>query len=192
MPSSAATSVDMAVTGFVTEAHGKTWSVDPRVHVSPPRTTPALACSAGQPSICASASKSRDTSRVERRLISTGSPYERALGYSRAVRVGDRVFVAGCAPIMPDDADPAPDSYNQAKRCVERIEQALADAGGSLADVVRTRAYLTPAADFEEFGRAHGEAFREIRPANTTVVVDSLVDPRWLLEIEAEAVLPQA
>jgi enamine deaminase RidA (YjgF/YER057c/UK114 family) len=129
---------------------------------------------------------------VERRLISTGSPHERALGYSRAVRVGDRVFVAGCAPIMPDDTDPPPDSYNQAKRCVERIEQALADAGGSLADVVRTRAYLTPAADFEEFGRAHGEAFREIRPANTTVVVDSLVDPRWLLEIEADAVLSQA
>ena len=128
---------------------------------------------------------------MERRLISTGSSYEIALGYSRAVKVGDRVFVAGCAPVMPEDADPAPDSYNQTKRCLERIEQALADAGGSMADVVRTRAYLTPAADFEEFGRAHGEAFRDIRPANTTVIVDSLVDPRWLLEIEAEAVLTQ-
>jgi enamine deaminase RidA (YjgF/YER057c/UK114 family) len=128
---------------------------------------------------------------VDRTLISTGSPYEVALGYSRAVRVGDRVFVAGCAAIMPDDADPPPDSYGQAKRCIERIEQALADAGGSLADVVRTRAYLIPAADFDEFGRAHGEAFRETRPANTTVIVSALVDPRWLLEIEAEAVLPQ-
>jgi enamine deaminase RidA (YjgF/YER057c/UK114 family) len=126
---------------------------------------------------------------MERRLISTGSPYELALGYSRAVCVGDRVFVAGCAPVMPDDADPPTDSYGQAKRCVERIEQALADAGGSLKDVVRTRVYLTLAADFEEFGRAHGEAFREIRPANTTVIVAALVDPRWLLEIEAEAVL---
>ena len=87
-----------------------------------------------------------------------------------------------------DDADPPTDSYGQAKRCLERIEQALADAGGSLEDVVRTRAYLTPAVDFEEFGRAHGEAFREIRPANTTVIVAAL-GSRWLLEIEAEAVL---
>jgi enamine deaminase RidA (YjgF/YER057c/UK114 family) len=126
---------------------------------------------------------------VERQLISSGSPYEAIVGYSRAVRVGDRVFVAGCAAIMPDDSDPPPDSYSQTKRCLERIEQALADAGGTLADVVRTRVYLTPAADFDGFGRAHGEAFREVRPANTTVVVAALVDPRWLLEIEAEAVL---
>jgi enamine deaminase RidA (YjgF/YER057c/UK114 family) len=126
---------------------------------------------------------------MERQLISTGSPYELTVGYSRAVRVGDRVFLAGCAPVMPDDADPPSDSYGQARRCLERIEQALTDAGGSLEDVVRTRVYLTPAADFKEFGRAHGEAFRDIRPANTTVVVAGLVDPRWLLEIEAEAVL---
>jgi enamine deaminase RidA (YjgF/YER057c/UK114 family) len=128
---------------------------------------------------------------VERQLISTSSPYELALGYSRAVRVGDRVFVAGCAPVMPDDAEPPSDSYGQTKRCLERIEQALVEAGSSLADVVRTRAYLTPAADFDEFGRAHGEAFRDIRPANTTVIVAALVDSRWLLEIEAEAVLRQ-
>jgi enamine deaminase RidA (YjgF/YER057c/UK114 family) len=126
---------------------------------------------------------------VERRLISTGSSYELAVGFSRAVRVGDRVFVAGCAPVMPDDADPPSDSYGQTKRCVERIEQALLEAGSSLEDVVRTRAYLTPAADFSEFGRAHGDTFREIRPANTTVIVAALVDARWLLEIEAEAVL---
>jgi enamine deaminase RidA (YjgF/YER057c/UK114 family) len=126
---------------------------------------------------------------VERHLISSGSPYEAALGYSRAVRVGDRVFVAGCAPVMPDDADPPADSYGQAKRCLERIELALGEAGGSLADVVRTRVYLTPAADFDGFGQAHGEAFADVRPANTTVVVAALVDPRWLLEIEAEAVL---
>jgi enamine deaminase RidA (YjgF/YER057c/UK114 family) len=126
---------------------------------------------------------------MQRRLISSGSPYEPVVGYSRAVRVGDRVFVAGCAPIMPTGADPPADSYAQAKRCIEIIERALEDAGGSLADVVRTRAYLTPAADFEGFGRAHGEAFGDIRPANTTVVVSALVDPRWLLEIEAEAVL---
>jgi enamine deaminase RidA (YjgF/YER057c/UK114 family) len=126
---------------------------------------------------------------MERRLISTGSPYEVALGYSRAVRVGDRVFVAGCAAIMPEDADPPTESYGQAKRCLERIEQALSEAGSSMGDVVRTRVYLTPAADFEGFGRAHGEAFSEVRPANTTVIVAGLVDPRWLLEIEAEAVI---
>lgn len=126
---------------------------------------------------------------MERQHIFSGSPYEAALGYCRAVRVGDRVFVAGTAPIMPDGADPPSDSYGQAKRCIEIIEQALIDAGGSLADVVRTRTYLTSVAAFEGFGQAHGEAFREVRPVNTTVVVAELIDPRWLLEIEAEAVL---
>ena len=126
---------------------------------------------------------------MERRLISSGSPYEPVVGYSRAVVVGDRVFVAGCAPIMADGGDPPTDSYGQAQRCIEIIRAALDEAGSSLADVVRTRVYLTPAADFEGFGRAHGEAFGEIRPANTTVIVAGLVDPRWLLEIEAEAVV---
>lgn len=153
-------------------------------------TTPAAAV-ARQPSICASASAvtAGDTSGVERRLISSGSPYEPVVGYSRAVRVGDRVFVAGCAPIMADGSDPPTDSYGQTRRCLEIIEGALGEAGGSLADIVRTRVYLTPEADFAEFGRAHGETFREIRPANTTVIVAALVDQRWLLEIEAEAVL---
>jgi enamine deaminase RidA (YjgF/YER057c/UK114 family) len=126
---------------------------------------------------------------VDRRLVSSGSPYEPVVGYSRAVAVGDRVFVAGCAPIMADDGDPPADTYGQARRCLEVIEHALAEAGATLADIVRTRVYLTPAADFEAFGRAHGEAFADIRPANTTVVVHALVDPRWLLEIEAEAVV---
>ena len=90
---------------------------------------------------------------------------------------------------MPDGGDPPADSYGQAKRCLEIIGRALDEAGGSLADVVRTRVYLTPAADFAQVGRAHGEAFGEIRPANTTVVVAALVDPRWLVEIETEAVL---
>jgi enamine deaminase RidA (YjgF/YER057c/UK114 family) len=126
---------------------------------------------------------------VERRLISSGSPYESVVGYSRAVKVGDRVFVAGCAPIMADGSDPPADSYRQTKRCLEIIERALGEGGGTLADVLRTRVYLTPGADFDEFGRAHGEAFSQIRPANTTVVVAALIDPGWLLEIEAEAVL---
>jgi enamine deaminase RidA (YjgF/YER057c/UK114 family) len=129
---------------------------------------------------------------MERRLISSGSPYEPVVGYSRAVAVGDRVFVAGCAPIMPDGAEPPADAYGQAKRCLEIVAAALAEAGGSLADVVRTRVYLTSLEAFEGAGRAHGEVFAEIRPANTTVVVAALVDPRWLVEIEAEAVIAPA
>jgi enamine deaminase RidA (YjgF/YER057c/UK114 family) len=126
---------------------------------------------------------------MERLLVSSGSPYEPVVGYSRAVRVGDRVFVAGCAPIMPDGGEPPADAYAQAKRCLAIVEGALAEAGSSLVDVVRTRVYLVRLEDFEEVGRAHGEAFSEIRPANTTVVVAGLVDPRWLVEIEAEAVV---
>ena len=124
---------------------------------------------------------------MERRLISSGSPYEPVVGYSRAVVVGDRIFVSGSAPIMPDGADPPAGSYEQARRCLEIIGQALREAGASFADVVRTRVYLTPEGDFEEIGRAHGEIFSAIRPANTSVVVHALLDPRWLVEIEAEA-----
>ena len=108
---------------------------------------------------------------MERQIISSGSPYEPSSGYSRAVRVGDRVFVAGTAPIMADGADPPADAYGQAKRCLEIIAAALEQAGGSLADVVRTRAYLTEADAFDGFAKAHGEAFADVRPANTTVVV---------------------
>jgi enamine deaminase RidA (YjgF/YER057c/UK114 family) len=126
---------------------------------------------------------------MERRLISSGSPYEPVVGFSRAVRVGPHVSVAGTAPVMPDGGDPPPDAYGQAKRCLEIIAVALEDAGASLADVVRTRVYLVRTDDFAEVGRAHGEAFSGIRPANTTLTVKELVDPRWLVEIEADAVL---
>jgi enamine deaminase RidA (YjgF/YER057c/UK114 family) len=125
---------------------------------------------------------------MSRRLISSGSPYERTVGFSRAVVVGERVVVAGTAPVMPEGAELPPDAYGQAKRCLEIIEQALTEAGTGLTDVVRTRVYLVRREDFEEVGRAHGEAFSETRPANTTVVIKELVDPRWLVEIEAEAV----
>jgi enamine deaminase RidA (YjgF/YER057c/UK114 family) len=125
---------------------------------------------------------------MERQIISSGSPYEAIAGYSRAVRVGDRVFVAGTAPIMADGADPPADAYGQTKRCLEIIEGALEQADASLQDVVRTRVYLTDWASFDGFARAHGEAFSDVRPVNTTVVV-ALMDPRWLLEIEAEAVI---
>jgi enamine deaminase RidA (YjgF/YER057c/UK114 family) len=126
---------------------------------------------------------------MERRLISSGSPHERVVGFSRAVRVDNRVVVAGTAPVMADGADPPRDAYAQAKRCLEIIERALDEAGATLADVVRTRVYLVRTSDFEEVGRAHGEAFSGIRPANTTLTVAELVDPRWRVEIEAEAVV---
>jgi enamine deaminase RidA (YjgF/YER057c/UK114 family) len=126
---------------------------------------------------------------VERRLVSSGSPYEPVVGFSRAVRVGRRVVVAGTAPVMPAGADPPSDAYGQAKRCLEIIANALEEAGASLADVVRTRVYLVRTSDFEDVGRAHGESFAAIRPANTTLTVAELVDPRWLVEIEAEAVV---
>jgi enamine deaminase RidA (YjgF/YER057c/UK114 family) len=127
---------------------------------------------------------------MERRLISSGSPYEPLVGYSRAVRVGDRVIVSGTAPVMADGADPPADAYGQMRRCLEIMRAALAEAGSGLEHVVRTRVYLVRTADFADVGRAHGEAFGDIRPANTTLTVAELLDPRWLVEVEAEAVLP--
>lgn len=126
---------------------------------------------------------------MERRRISSGGAYESIFGYCRAVRVGANVYVAGTAPAMPDNADPPADSYGQAKRCFEIIGAALDEAGSSFEDVVRTRMYITPEADFDEVGRAHGEIFRDIRPVNTTVIIAGLVDPRWHLEIDVDAVV---
>lgn len=123
-----------------------------------------------------------------RQRISSGSPYELTVGFSRAVRVADRVIVAGTAPQWPDgtvDPDPA----TQARRCFEIIGSALEDAGSCLADVVRTRVYLIDAADFAAVADVHGEVFSDIRPANTTLVVAALLDPLWKVEIEVEAVL---
>jgi enamine deaminase RidA (YjgF/YER057c/UK114 family) len=125
---------------------------------------------------------------MERQLISSGAAFEDRVGYSRAVRVGDRVWVSGTAPIMPDDEEPPGTPYEQARVCLAIIERALAEAGASLDDVVRTRIYVTDAAYIDEVGRAHGQAFARARPA-TTGIVTSLLDPRWLVEIEAEAVI---
>jgi enamine deaminase RidA (YjgF/YER057c/UK114 family) len=126
---------------------------------------------------------------VERTIVPAVSPFAEAAGYSRVVRVGQHAFVAGTAPIMPDDADPPPDAYGQTHRCLEIALEALGQAGGSAQDVVRTRIMLTRAEDFPEIARAHGEAFKDIRPVNTSYVVAALLDPRWLLEIELEAVV---
>jgi enamine deaminase RidA (YjgF/YER057c/UK114 family) len=120
--------------------------------------------------------------------ISSGAAFEQRVGYSRAVRIDDRVWVSGTAPIMADDADPPAGAYEQAQICLSIIGRALAEAGASLDDVVRTRIYVTDASLIDEVGRAHGEAFAIARPA-TTGIVTQLLDPRWLVEIEAEAVI---
>jgi enamine deaminase RidA (YjgF/YER057c/UK114 family) len=122
---------------------------------------------------------------MERRLISSGSPYEPVMGFSRAVRVGPYVSVAGTAPIGIDSADP----YEQTKRCLEIILAALAEADARPEDVVRTRIYATSADYFEEVARAHGEAFGAIRPANAYIVVTGFLEPHWLVELEADAIV---
>ena len=122
----------------------------------------------------------------DRQHIRSGSPYEGAFGFSRAVRVQDRVFVAGTAPIWPDGACPD-DPAVQARRCFEIIAAALAEAGCTVDDVVRTRMYITDPAIAEAVGQVHGEVFGRARPAATMVVVAGLLDPRWVVEIEAEA-----
>jgi enamine deaminase RidA (YjgF/YER057c/UK114 family) len=125
---------------------------------------------------------------MERRLISGHSPYEPIVGFSRAVVVGDRVHVSGTAPIPADGSPPPSEPYEQAKLCLQIIAGALARAGASIEDVVRTRVYVTDPSVWPEVGRAHGEIFGDVRPANTTVVAQ-LLDPAWKVEIEAEAVL---
>ena len=125
---------------------------------------------------------------MERQHISSGAAFEERVGYSRAVRVGNHVYVSGTAPIMAGDADPPGSAFEQAEVCLGIIERALAEAGASMDDVVRTRIFVTDAAHIDEVGRAHGAAFARARPATTGVVAE-LLDPRWLVEIEAEAVI---
>jgi enamine deaminase RidA (YjgF/YER057c/UK114 family) len=124
----------------------------------------------------------------ERTRIASGSPFEKEIGFSRAVRVGERVVVSGTAPIWPDGSCD-PDPGVQARRCLEIVLAALAEAGAGPEHVIRTRVLLTRPEDATVVGQAHGEVFAEIRPAATMVVVSALLDPRWLVEIEAEAVI---
>jgi enamine deaminase RidA (YjgF/YER057c/UK114 family) len=126
--------------------------------------------------------------KEERRRVSSGSPFEPVIGFSRAIRIGDRVLVSGTAPIWPDGSvDPEP--RVQARRCLEIIDAALAEAGAALTDGVRTRTYLVDAADAEDVGGVHGEVFGDVQPASTMVVVAALLDPRWKVEIEVEALI---
>jgi len=126
---------------------------------------------------------------VERRRISSGSPYEPVAGFSRAVVVERQVYVAGTAPVMPGGGAPPEDAYGQARRCLEIIVEALAEAGARPADVVRTRMFITAPEHWDDVARAHGEVFADVRPA-ATCVITQLLDPRWLVEIEADAILP--
>jgi enamine deaminase RidA (YjgF/YER057c/UK114 family) len=125
---------------------------------------------------------------MDRQQISSGAAFEERVGYSRALRVGTHVWVSGTAPIMAGDADPPDGAYEQTQVCLGIIARALEEAGATLDDVVRTRIYVTSADDIDAVGRAHREAFGRARPA-TTGIVTELLDPRWRVEIEAEAVI---
>ena len=127
---------------------------------------------------------------MTRRLISSRSPFEPSIGFSRAVRVGNLICVSGTAPIGPDHETVSPGNPSaQARRCLQIIQAALEDAGSSLSDVVRTRILLTNIDDWEKVAEVHGEFFRDIRPASTIVQVSRFIDPNWLVEIEADAVI---
>jgi enamine deaminase RidA (YjgF/YER057c/UK114 family) len=125
---------------------------------------------------------------VNRQHVSSGSPFEPVIGFSRALRLGNHVHVSGTGPVWPDGSCPD-DAGAQARRCFEIILAALAEAGAGPADVVRTRMFITSVDDGDAVGRVHGEIFGQLRPAATMVVVAGLLDPRWRVEIEADAVI---
>jgi enamine deaminase RidA (YjgF/YER057c/UK114 family) len=129
---------------------------------------------------------------MKRQNVSSASPFEPIIGFSRAVRIGSTIAVGGTAPIGPDGktvglGDPAA----QTRRCIEVIRLALEKAGARLEDVIRTRVFFTRQSDWEAIGRAHGEAFGNIRPASTMAIVKGLIDDAWLVEIEADAIVQE-
>lgn len=127
---------------------------------------------------------------MERKLISSGSVFEPKIGFSRAVRVGPHIAVSGTAPIAPGGGVACPgDLYGQTLRCLEIIEKALNDAGAKREHVIRTRIFLKDMNNWEDAGRAHGEFFHNIRPASTMIQIVQAIDPAWLVEIEADAIV---
>ena len=124
-----------------------------------------------------------------RRRAAGCSPYEATFGFARAQRIGDRILVAGTAPIEPDGSSTAGDAAAQARRCLAIIVQAVEELGGSASDIVRTRMFITDPADSEAVGLVHGETFADVRPVSTMVVVAALLRPEWRVEIEAEALI---
>ena len=123
------------------------------------------------------------------RRTASASPYEAAYGFSRAVSVGDRILVSGTAPVEPDGSSTPGDAAAQTRRCFAIILAAIEELGGSVADVVRTRMFITDPADADAVGAVHGELFRDVRPASTMVVISALLRPEWRIEIEAEALV---
>jgi enamine deaminase RidA (YjgF/YER057c/UK114 family) len=128
---------------------------------------------------------------MNRRRVASGSSYEPVIGFSRAAVAGHHVSVAATAPIMADGGEPPGDAYGQATRCLEIVIAALEEAGASVRDVIRTRCYLVAAEDWGDVGRVHGEVFSEIRPASSMIVVTGFIDPRWRVEIEADAIVDE-
>jgi enamine deaminase RidA (YjgF/YER057c/UK114 family) len=125
---------------------------------------------------------------MERQHARSGSPYESTIGFSRAVRVGDTIAVSGTAPVWPDGSVD-PDPTVQARRCWEIALSALEELGGTVDDVIRTRQYLTDAAYADAVGTVHGEVFGKVRPASTMIVIVGMLDPRWKVEVELDAIV---
>ena len=126
---------------------------------------------------------------MDLKQVFTGSPWEPIVGYCRAIRVGDRIEVAGTTALRDGEVVGADDPYEQTKHILHTIEEALNELGSDMSDVVRTRIYVTDISKWEAVGKAHGEFFKDVRPAATMVEVKALIDPRLLVEIEAEAIV---
>lgn len=133
------------------------------------------------------ASTARDTRNVTHASVPAVSAFARTVGYSRAVRDGRHIYVSGTAPVGLDSND----AYEQARRCLAIIEDALRELGAGPEHVVRTRSFIVDAADWKAVGRAHGEVFGTVAPATSMLVISGLLDPAWKVEIEADALLPE-